>query len=156
MMHSSLIKAKIQNSKLFWIFYMALQTDMRQILSVGICLLAKKNAGMTLAIPVFLYCFDIIDIGRVRVRVSRFVCIFLPEGKKNDCVAPSSRRQQRSFALHLIFRISINKKEKLTSFLSKPVNFSWSECRDSNSRPLEPHSSAIPNFATPGCLKAFA
>ena len=28
----------------------------------------------------------------------------------------------------------------------------WSECRDSNSRPLEPHSSAIPNFATPGCL----
>ena len=28
--------------------------------------------------------------------------------------------------------------------------FSWSECRDSNSRPLEPHSSAIPNFATPG------
>ena len=25
-----------------------------------------------------------------------------------------------------------------------------SECRDSNSRPLEPHSSAIPNFATPG------
>ena len=155
MRHSSLIKAKIQNSKLFWIFYMALQTDIKLILSVGICL-QNKNAGMTLAIPAFLYCFDIIDIGRVRVRVSRFVCIFLPEGKKNDCVTPSSRRQQCSFALHLIFRISINKKEKLTSFLSKPVNFSWSECRDSNSRPLEPHSSAIPNFATPGCLKAFA
>ena len=30
----------------------------------------------------------------------------------------------------------------------------WSECRDSNSRPLEPHSSAIPNFATPGFLIA--
>ena len=30
----------------------------------------------------------------------------------------------------------------------------WSECRDSNSRPLEPHSSAIPNFATPGYLVA--
>ena len=29
----------------------------------------------------------------------------------------------------------------------------WSECRDSNSGPLEPHSSAIPNFATPGNLK---
>ena len=41
MMHSSLIKAKIQNSKLFWIFYMVLQTDKRQILSVGICLLTK-------------------------------------------------------------------------------------------------------------------
>ena len=32
--------------------------------------------------------------------------------------------------------------------------FYWSECRDSNSRPLEPHSSAIPNFATPGYLLA--
>ena len=31
----------------------------------------------------------------------------------------------------------------------------WSECRDSNSRPLEPHSSAIPNFATPGFMLAF-
>ncbi len=31
-----------------------------------------------------------------------------------------------------------------------PFRFYWSECRDSNSRPLEPHSSAIPNFATPG------
>ena len=30
------------------------------------------------------------------------------------------------------------------------VSTLWSECRDSNSRPLEPHSSAIPNFATPG------
>ena len=30
----------------------------------------------------------------------------------------------------------------------------WSECRDSNSRPLEPHSSAIPNFATPGYFAA--
>ena len=30
----------------------------------------------------------------------------------------------------------------------------WSECRDSNSRPLEPHSSAIPNFATPGSCRS--
>ena len=28
-------------------------------------------------------------------------------------------------------------------------DFSWSECRDSNSRPLGPEPSAIPNFATP-------
>ena len=27
----------------------------------------------------------------------------------------------------------------------------WSEWRESNSRPLEPHSSALPNCATPGC-----
>ena len=26
----------------------------------------------------------------------------------------------------------------------------WSEWRESNSRPLEPHSSALPNWATPG------
>ena len=32
----------------------------------------------------------------------------------------------------------------------------WSECRDSNSRPLEPHSSAIPNFATPGYFVLFS
>ena len=32
----------------------------------------------------------------------------------------------------------------------------WSECRDSNSRPLEPHSSAIPNFATPGYFVALS
>ena len=31
---------------------------------------------------------------------------------------------------------------------------SWSELLDSNQRPLEPHSSAIPNFATPGYLLA--
>ena len=108
------------------------------------------------ALSVLMYLFDTIDITWLRSRVSRFVCIFLPVGKKNYCVAPSSRRQQRSFALHLIFRISISKKEKLTSFLSKPVNLSWSECRDSNSRPLEPHSSAIPNFATPGYSAALS
>ena len=30
--------------------------------------------------------------------------------------------------------------------------FIWSELLDSNQRPLEPHSSAIPNFAKPGYL----
>ena len=29
----------------------------------------------------------------------------------------------------------------------------WSEWRESNSRPLEPHSSALPNCATPGCYR---
>ena len=41
------------------------------------------------------------------------------------------------------------KKEKDHRKLKLSMVF-WSECRDSNSRPLEPHSSAIPNFATPG------
>ena len=31
------------------------------------------------------------------------------------------------------------------------INGFWSEWRESNSRPLEPHSSALPNCATPGC-----
>jgi len=37
--------------------------------------------------------------------------------KKNYYVAPSSRRQQRSFALHLIFQISISEKRKVDKFL---------------------------------------
>ena len=34
------------------------------------------------------------------------------------------------------------------------LRFSWSELLDSNQRPLEPHSSAIPNFAKPGNISA--
>ena len=45
------------------------------------------------------------------------------------------------------------KKFRFLSIQPKNRNF-WSECRDSNSRPLEPHSSAIPNFAPPGFLIA--
>ena len=96
----------------------------------------------------YLYLFDTIDITRVQNRVSRFVSFFLPVGRKNCCVAPSSRRQQRSFALHLNVRIS--SLERNNGKYQKVLPIIWSECRDSNSRPLEPHSSAIPNFATPG------
>ena len=35
------------------------------------------------------------------------------------------------------------------SLLHFPENLFWSECRDSNSGPLEPHSSTLPNCATP-------
>ena len=34
------------------------------------------------------------------------------------------------------------------------IIISWSELLDSNQRPLEPHSSAIPNFAKPGNMPA--
>ena len=34
-------------------------------------------------------------------------------------------------------------------------HFVWSEWRESNSRPLEPHSSALPNCATPGHCRPF-
>ena len=47
----------------------------------------------------------------------------------------------------------VPQKAQKSSEIHRFRNFFWSECRDSNSRPLEPHSSAIPNFATPGyCL----
>ena len=39
--------------------------------------------------------------------------------------------------------------KKATSFSADGF---WSEWRESNSRPLEPHSSALPNCATPGRL----
>ena len=40
-----------------------------------------------------------VNIGfRLFVRVSRFVSIYLPDEKINDCVAPSGRRRQRSSA----------------------------------------------------------
>ena len=52
-----------------------------------------------------------------------------------------------------LIRIPTRPKRKSRNELMLISAF-WSECRDSNSRPLEPHSSAIPNFATPGYLLA--
>ena len=49
----------------------------------------------------------------------------------------------------IVGRNWVEKLEKIRRTHKIP-RISWSECRDSNSRPLEPHSSAIPNFATPG------
>ena len=50
-----------------------------------------------------------------------------------------------------VVKFRVEKLEKIRR-TNKIPRISWSECRDSNSRPLEPHSSAIPNFATPGYL----
>ena len=47
---------------------------------------------------------------------------------------------------------SVKKEKKNPQSIESQWIADWSECRDSNSGPLEPHSSAIPNFATPGCL----
>ena len=52
-----------------------------------------------------------------------------------------------------VVKFRVEKLEKIRRTHKIP-RISWSECRDSNSRPLEPHSSAIPNFATPGYLLA--
>ena len=48
---------------------------------------------------------------------------------------------------------NLSTKEKTER--AQALSVFWSECRDSNSRPLEPHSSAIPNFATPGNSLSF-
>ena len=61
---------------------------------------------------------------------------------------PSSWRQATVHrTVGFIFRILTQRKKQKQH---KLFLLFWSECRDSNSRPLEPHSSAIPNFATPG------
>ena len=51
-----------------------------------------------------------------------------------------------------VCRVRVKGKNKSAAFYTETCKMRhfWSECRDSNSRPLEPHSSAIPNFATPG------
>ena len=84
------------------------------------------------------------------VRVSRFVSNYLSNRKDNlwCCRHRAGGKQQSTGLLHLMVRIS-HLKEKNPEQLMLFWIF-WSECRDSNSRPLEPHSSAIPNFATPG------
>ena len=41
-------------------------------------------------------------------------------------------------------------RKDLAVILSRQPYSFWSEWRESNSRPLEPHSSALPNCATPG------
>ena len=38
----------------------------------------------------------------------------------------------------------------MPAYREAPQAIVWSEWRESNSRPLEPHSSALPNCATPG------
>ena len=65
------------------------------------------------------------------------ICLFSPiTNKLRTAHLYQGTNEQKSTAIYLL--------------LGKLRYFSWSECRDSNSRPLEPHSSAIPNFATPG------
>ena len=87
---------------------------------------------------------------------------------KNDCAACrkcSGRRQNLSsgaFRSEFPFGSGLGQTEKSQNSPSEKVlktqkirmkskDFSriWSECRDSNPRPLGPEPSAIPNFATP-------
>ena len=76
-------------------------------------------------------------------------CILIPFRNQNQCVAavkPSASNCPPGSCI-VLFESPIKKRKPKEQILFR---FSWSECRDSNSGPLEPHSSAIPNFATPG------
>ena len=68
------------------------------------------------------------------------------------CLHPAAGKQMSTGHLYRIIRISEHKRKNQKEQMLFLVF--WSECRDSNSRPLEPHSSAIPNFATPGTICA--
>ena len=74
------------------------------------------------------------------------------EFRNINVLIPSSRDQadvHRTSAF-IWFESRPNRKKQKEQML---FLLFWSECRDSNSRPLEPHSSAIPNFATPGNVR---
>lgn len=63
----------------------------------------------------------------ILVRVGRFGCIFFL-WEENRGVAPSSRREQRSSALHIDFRISDERKSRGQQKLYSAL---WSEWGDS-------------------------
>ena len=75
----------------------------------------NEKSDIFLLKDVGLYLFDTIDMAWVGIRVSRFVSIYLPDGKINYCVAPSSRRQRRSSAPHLDVQISHSKEKSRKS-----------------------------------------
>ena len=64
-------------------------------------------------------------------------------------------RHTRIFTFQYIQNISVHKRS-WQQIVCQLLLWIWSEWLDSNQRPLEPHSSAIPNFATPGYLIVIA
>ena len=81
---------------------------------------------------------------------------------QNDCFVPPGWAILNAYNSR--FNLSANPPVRHSAVFSKFADFSvhkkaidlsingfWSEWRESNSRPLEPHSSALPNCATPGC-----
>ena len=85
------------------------------------------------------------------VRVTGFDLHFATQNYcRNQCL--HWFQQQSTGLLHCYwFESSTKRKTHRTQMCL--VRF-WSELLDSNQRPLEPHSSAIPNFAKPGFLLA--
>ena len=73
---------------------------------------------------------------------------------------PQALHRQRLGASAAAIEAVKNKKAPNPFGFDAPADLDshlWSEWRESNSRPLEPHSSALPNCATPGqpsCLES--
>ena len=89
------------------------------------------------------------------VRVSGFVADSFLMGRNRKVLPPSRPAASKCppDTCIWIFESQHQKRKKLKQLML--FQLFWSECRDSNSRPLEPHSSAIPNFATPGFFICF-
>ncbi len=65
--------------------------------------------------------------------------------KKRGCARPRPSEKRRNHA-----RKQKKHRPNGRCFFADADPAFWSEWRESNSRPLEPHSSALPNCATPG------
>ena len=97
--------------------------------------------------------FDTIDVALSGHPSYGFDLHFHSFGNENKCVAAvkAGGQQHATGILHLSGFESIHKIRN--GNYQKVIPISWSELLDSNQRPLEPHSSAIPNFAKPGYLR---
>ena len=113
----------------------------------------RVSSSYAIFLPVCTIQFEHFIYCRLQVWVSRFVAdlsigtnhkVSLRQAVASNCPPDS--------CIYMV-RIS-NSTEIIKPKEQKLFRLYWSECRDSNSRPLEPHSSAIPNFATPGFLLA--
>ena len=65
--------------------------------------------------------------------------------KKRGCARPRQSEKRHNYA-----RKQKKHRPNGQCFFADAGPAFWSEWRESNSRPLEPHSSALPNCATPG------
>ena len=82
------------------------------------------------------------------------ICVYTPTDTSTYYgILPRPKQQSTGLLLTLallgpVFRIPTQSKRKMKTARRGSLHF-WSECRDSNPRPLGPEPSAIPNFATP-------
>ena len=89
---------------------------------------------------------DLLELERKR-RTGEFqIAPPVPESAKAQPETAKSQAAANIAPPVAVFRIPT--RPKIKGLLKQPFYF-WSECRDSNPRPLGPEPSAIPNFATP-------